>query len=104
MFTYKGKKYQTNIKGEKYVKNPTPVGGAPKPAQSAAQSQGGRAGGQGLEVGTVKMAPGGGRGDGNAEVAARSKKAKRDAIQTQLTGKRQELERLKAQRAGMERA
>jgi hypothetical protein len=26
VFTYKGKKYQTNIKGEKYVKNPTPVG------------------------------------------------------------------------------
>lgn len=26
VFTWKGKKYQTNIKGEKYVKNPTPVG------------------------------------------------------------------------------
>lgn len=26
VFTYKGKQYQTNIKGEKYAKNPTPVG------------------------------------------------------------------------------
>ena len=26
MFTWNGKQYQTNVKGEKYVKNPTPVG------------------------------------------------------------------------------
>jgi len=36
VFTYKGKKYQTNVKGEPYAKNPVPVGTAtPAPAKKS---------------------------------------------------------------------
>lgn len=47
VFTWRGKKYQTNVKGEKYAKNPTAVSfGAPKPAAPSTPIQTGGAGGE----------------------------------------------------------
>jgi hypothetical protein len=47
VFTWRGKKYQTNVKGEKYAKNPTAVSfGAPKPAAPSTPQQTGGAGGE----------------------------------------------------------
>ena len=46
-FTWRGKEYQTNVKGEKYAKNPTAVSfGAPKPAAPSTPQQTGGAGGE----------------------------------------------------------
>lgn len=47
VFTWRGKKYQTNVKGEKYAKNPTAVSfGVPKPAAPSTPQQTGGAGGE----------------------------------------------------------
>lgn len=93
-FTWRGKEYQTNIKGEKYVTNPTAVSfGAPKPAASQAANT---------------YAGGDTKGEFNVSSPAPSEKPKlsrdeiiaaRDAAVRELEAKKQRLADLKKQQS-----
>ena len=107
VFTFGGKKYNTSIKGEKVGKNLKPVGTATAPAAKPGTPKGM----PGAMAGGTKPVGGGLPGEitkanapfkqpGTKPAQSDNKAAKRAEIKKQLQAKRQELGKLKAQRAG----